>query len=126
LSQALLMVAGKPKMPEGSAVGAQLVSRHLLRRTMLYEAAHSLLIHSGKWSWLKAWGVRVAQRRGMTSSDRRGRQTSGRGSAPDVGRWSRVPLEQGQSARFTLISMDCMGTCFPCLCSATGVRIVIR
>jgi hypothetical protein len=55
LSQALLMVAGKPKMPEGSAVGAQLVSRHLLRRTMLYEAAHSLLIHSGKWSWLKAW-----------------------------------------------------------------------
>jgi hypothetical protein len=25
---------------------------------MLYEAAHSLLTHSGKWSWLKAWGVR--------------------------------------------------------------------
>jgi len=36
-----------------------------LLRTMLYEAAHSLLIHSGKWSWLKAWGIRVAQRRGM-------------------------------------------------------------
>ena len=36
-----------------------------LLRTMLYEAAHSLLIHSGKWSWLKAWGVRVAQRRGI-------------------------------------------------------------
>ena len=36
-----------------------------LRRTILYEAAHSLLTHSGKWSWLKAWGVRVAQRRGM-------------------------------------------------------------
>src|SRR2546427_396168 len=34
-------------------------------RTMLYEAAHSLLTHSGKWSWLKAWGVRVAQRRGI-------------------------------------------------------------
>jgi transposase len=32
---------------------------------MLYEAAHSLLTHSGKWSWLTAWGVRVAQRRGM-------------------------------------------------------------
>src|SRR6266851_3264730 len=32
---------------------------------MLYEAAHSLLTHSGKWSWLKAWGVRVAQRRGI-------------------------------------------------------------
>jgi transposase len=36
-----------------------------LLRTMLYEAAHSLLTHNGKWSWLKAWGVRVAQRRGM-------------------------------------------------------------
>ena len=34
-------------------------------RTMLYEAAQSLLVHSGKWSWLKAWGLRVAQRRGM-------------------------------------------------------------
>src|SRR6266496_3570057 len=36
-----------------------------LLRTMLYEAAQSLLIHSGKWSWLKAWGMRVAQRRGI-------------------------------------------------------------
>ena len=36
-----------------------------LLRTMLYEAAHSLLTHGRKWSWLKAWGIRVAQRRGM-------------------------------------------------------------
>ena len=37
-----------------------------LLRTMLCEAAHSLLTHhSGKWSWLKAWGMRVAQRRGI-------------------------------------------------------------
>ena len=36
-----------------------------LLRTMLYEAAHSLLTRNRKWSWLKAWGVRVAQRRGM-------------------------------------------------------------
>ena len=35
LLQALLMVAGKPKMPDGSAVGAQLVSRHLFRREAL-------------------------------------------------------------------------------------------
>ncbi len=34
-------------------------------RTMLYEAAQSMLTHSKKWSWLKAWGMRVAQRRGM-------------------------------------------------------------
>ena len=36
-----------------------------LLRTMLYEAAHSLLTHSRQWSWLKAWSIRVAQRRGM-------------------------------------------------------------
>src|SRR4029077_12620887 len=36
-----------------------------LLRTMLYEAAHSLLIQSRKWSWLKAWGMRVVQRRGI-------------------------------------------------------------
>lgn len=34
-------------------------------RTMLYEAAQSMLTHSRKWSWLKAWAMRVAQRRGM-------------------------------------------------------------
>ncbi len=33
-------------------------------RTMLYEAAQILLTQRGKWSWLKAWGMRVAQRRG--------------------------------------------------------------
>jgi hypothetical protein len=31
--------------------------------TMLYEAAQSLL--TGKWSWLKAWDMRVAQRCGI-------------------------------------------------------------
>jgi transposase len=36
-----------------------------LLRTMLYEAAHVLLTRGAKWSWLKAWGLRVAQRRGM-------------------------------------------------------------
>jgi hypothetical protein len=32
---------------------------------MLYEAAQVLLTHGSKWSWLKAWGVGVVQRRGM-------------------------------------------------------------
>jgi transposase len=34
-------------------------------RAMLYEAAQTMLTHSKKWSWLKAWAMRVAQRRGM-------------------------------------------------------------
>jgi transposase len=36
-----------------------------LARTALYEAAHSLLIRSTKWSVLRAWGMNVAKRRGM-------------------------------------------------------------
>ena len=36
-----------------------------LARTALYEAAHSLLIRSTKWSALRAWGMHVAKRRGM-------------------------------------------------------------
>src|SRR3990172_1114075 len=31
----------------------------------LYEAAHSLLIRSRKWSALRAWGMAIAKRRGM-------------------------------------------------------------
>ena len=33
-------------------------------RAALFEAGQSLLFHGKKWSWLKSWGVRVAQRRG--------------------------------------------------------------
>jgi transposase len=36
-----------------------------LARTALYEAAHSLLIRSKKWSALRAWGMNIAKRRGM-------------------------------------------------------------
>ena len=36
-----------------------------LARTALYEAAHSLLTRSRKWSTLRAWGMQVAKRRGM-------------------------------------------------------------
>lgn len=36
-----------------------------LARTALYEAAHSLLVRSRKWSSLRAWGMGVARRRGM-------------------------------------------------------------
>jgi transposase len=35
-----------------------------MMRTALYEAAQVLLTRTQKWSWLKAWGMRVARRRG--------------------------------------------------------------
>jgi transposase len=37
-------------------------------RTLLYEAAQVLLTRTGKWSWLKAWGMQVARRRGVTKA----------------------------------------------------------
>lgn len=36
-----------------------------LARTALYEAAHTLLVRSRKWSSLRAWGMAVAKRRGL-------------------------------------------------------------
>jgi transposase len=36
-----------------------------LARTALYEAAHSLLMRSHRWSALRAWGMKIAKRRGM-------------------------------------------------------------
>src|SRR6266516_3168020 len=35
-----------------------------MMRVMLYEAAQSML-RSKKWSWLKAWAMQIARRRGM-------------------------------------------------------------
>ena len=36
-----------------------------MMRVMLYEAAQVLLVRSTKWSWLKAWAMQIARRRGM-------------------------------------------------------------
>jgi hypothetical protein len=35
-----------------------------MMRVMLYEAAQAML-RSKKWSWLKAWAMQIARRRGM-------------------------------------------------------------
>ena len=34
-------------------------------RVMLYEAAQTMLLVTTKWSWLKAWAMQIARRRGM-------------------------------------------------------------
>jgi len=36
-----------------------------MMRTLLYEAAQSLLTWVQKWSWLKAWAMNIAKRRGL-------------------------------------------------------------
>jgi len=36
-----------------------------MMRTVLFEAAQSMLTRTIKWSWLKAWGMKIAKRRGI-------------------------------------------------------------
>jgi transposase len=36
-----------------------------MMRMMLYEAAQSMLARAAKWSWLKAWAMKIARHRGM-------------------------------------------------------------
>jgi transposase len=36
-----------------------------MMRMMLYEAAQSMLVRSAKWSWVKAWAMKIARHRGM-------------------------------------------------------------
>ena len=38
---------------------------HCPMRTALYDAAHSVLTRTTRWSWLKAWAMQVAKRRGQ-------------------------------------------------------------
>jgi len=36
-----------------------------MMRAVLYEAAQVMLTRTIKWSWLKAWAMKIARRRGM-------------------------------------------------------------
>jgi hypothetical protein len=37
-------------------------------RMMLYEAAQVMLLLSAKWSWLKAWAMKIARHRGLNKT----------------------------------------------------------
>jgi hypothetical protein len=34
-------------------------------QTRIYEAAQIMLVRTAKWSWLKAWAMKIARQRGM-------------------------------------------------------------
>lgn len=50
---------------ESDHMGAISKCGDAMLRGVLFEAAQSLLTRVVKWSWLKAWGIKIAQRRGM-------------------------------------------------------------
>jgi transposase len=36
-----------------------------MMRNLLFEGAQTMLTRSVKWSWLRAWGMKIAKSRGM-------------------------------------------------------------
>ncbi|MBX5087327.1 IS110 family transposase [Rhizobium lentis] len=53
---------------EKSRVGKVSCSGDTMVRTLLYEAAVTLLTRGQKWSWLRAWGMRIAKSRGVNKA----------------------------------------------------------
>jgi transposase len=50
---------------ESHRVGRISLCGDAMLRTLLYQAAHVMLTRVQKWSWLKAWAMTVAKRRGL-------------------------------------------------------------
>jgi len=55
-----------------------------MMRMMLYEAAQSMLVRSTKWTWLKAWAMKIARHRGTAWEQYRINQGASRESAPAI------------------------------------------
>jgi transposase len=65
-------------------------------RLAVFEAAHVIMTRVAKWSALKSWAVRVAQRRGAKRSKVALALQTCCGAAPDVGFRNRFPLRRRQ------------------------------
>jgi transposase len=59
------LTPSKDQSGESDRTGAISKCGDQMMRVMLYEAAHIMLVRSNKWSWLKAWAMQIARRRGM-------------------------------------------------------------
>jgi transposase len=55
------------KYPSGEVERTGAISRcgDEMTRMMLYEAAQIVLVRSTKWSWLKAWAMKIARHHGL-------------------------------------------------------------
>src|SRR5215203_1826128 len=59
------LTPSKDQSGESDRTGAISKCGDEMMRMMLYEAAHIMLVRSTKWSWLKAWAMKIARRRGL-------------------------------------------------------------
>jgi hypothetical protein len=67
--------------------------------TVLFEAAQAMLTRTIKWSWLKAWGMKIARHRGMKRAVVAVARRMAVRHAPHVGGWHRLPVEEGRGRR---------------------------
>jgi len=61
----MLLTPRRQQSGEIDRMGGISKSGDAMTREMLFEAALVLMTHSRKWSWLKAWGMKIARHRGM-------------------------------------------------------------
>jgi len=74
-----------------------------MMRMMLYEAAQIQLVRSTKWSWLKAWAMKIARHRDE-EGDRGSGTPAGRDHAPHLGGRHRVPVgPRGNRSHMTAV-----------------------
>ncbi len=59
------LTPAKHQSGESERIGAISRCGDEMVRSMLYEAAQTMLTRSAKWSWLKVWAMKIARRRGM-------------------------------------------------------------
>ena len=59
------LTPSKYQSGESDRMGGISKSGDAMMRTVLFEAAQSMLTRTIKWSWLKAWGMKIARHRGM-------------------------------------------------------------
>ena len=59
------LTPGKYQSGESDRTGGISRCGDEMMRVMLYEAAQIMLVRSTQWSWLKAWAMQIARRRGM-------------------------------------------------------------
>ena len=59
------LTPAKYQSGENDRTGAISQCEDEMMRMMLYEAAQIMLVRAAKWSWLKAWAMKIARHRGL-------------------------------------------------------------
>ena len=87
---------------ESNRIGRVSLCGDAMMRSLLYEAAQVMLTRVTKWSWLKAWAMSIAKRRGQQKAIVALARRPGGHHASCLERRNRVPLDQRNSSKSRL------------------------